>query len=288
MSNGLMVFETFSNEELGQIGIAFLNDEPIFNLYDVCFNLGYTSKNNEGRIYLYKNRIEKICLNLKITGVDTVSTNKIQITKDTDFENTWINEEAFYDLCLESKAKKARAFRKWVTGEVLPGIRKEGAYITNKANPEMLREKANELESLSVVNETIKLVMDRVDKLPVSEESKALIVKQIVSKAGINMPDVMAEEKYYDGMQIAREVGVFSNTNKPHVQAINAILKQIDISDNEKKTVWETSGSWQGTVVKYTYNVIEKVRKWLEDNNKPQTIKSLSGKSYKVNYSEVA
>ncbi|WP_076237067.1 ORF6N domain-containing protein [Clostridium botulinum] len=141
-------------------------------------------------------------------------------------------------------------------------IQKTGAYITNKANPEVLRVKADEIESLSVVNETLKIVMDRIDKIPVAEESKVLVMKGILKKAGVEIPiDVTAEQKYYDSMQIAKEVGIYSNSGKPHSQAVNAILAKIEILDNEKKDVWETNGSWQGTVTKYTMDVIRKVQK---------------------------
>lgn len=163
-------------------------------------------------------------------------------------------------------------------------IQKTGAYITDKANPEVLRAKADELESLSVVNETLKMVMDRIDKLPVAEESKILVMKGILKKAGVDIPiDIAAEQKYYDTKQIGREVGIYSSSGKPHSQAINAILSNIEILDTEKKDVWESNGSWQGTVTKYTKDVINKVRKWVSDNNFPIEIKNKK-KTFYVEY----
>jgi Prophage antirepressor len=49
--------QVFKNNEFGQIRVALLNGKPVLNLYDICFNLGYTKKNNEGRIYLAKDRM---------------------------------------------------------------------------------------------------------------------------------------------------------------------------------------------------------------------------------------
>ncbi|NFL55646.1 ORF6N domain-containing protein [Clostridium botulinum] len=168
--------------------------------------------------------------------------------------------------------------------EVSEEIQKTGAYITNKANPEVLRAKADEIESLSVVNETLKIVMDRIDKIPVAEESKVLVMKGILRKAGVEIPiDVTSEQKYYDSIQIAREVCIYSNSGKPHSQAVNAILSKIEILDNEKKDVWETNGSWQGTVTKYTKDVIRKVQKWILDNNSPTEIKNKK-KTFRVKY----
>lgn len=163
-------------------------------------------------------------------------------------------------------------------------IQETGAYITDKANPEMLRTKADEIESLSVVNETLKIVLDRIDKLQVAEESKVLVMKGILKKAGVEISiDVTAGQKYYDSIQIAREINIYSNSGKPHSQAVNAILAKIEILDNEKKDVWETNGSWQGTVTKYTDDIIKKVQKWLLDNNYPTEIQNKK-KTYHVVY----
>ena len=127
----------FKNGDLGEITGYSKNEDVFLNLGNVCFNLGYTSNNSVGKTYLYKKRIIKICESLDITGVDSVSTN-IKITKDTDFYNTYISEDNFYDLCLESHAKNARAFRKWVTSDVLPSIRKHGGYIGENATEEQV------------------------------------------------------------------------------------------------------------------------------------------------------
>ena len=126
----------FKSNKLGEIK-GYVRDENIFlNLGFACFNLGYTS-DAKGKTYLYKKRIVTICKSLDITGFDAVS-NSIKITKDIDFYNTYISEDNFYDLCLESHAKNARAFRKWVTSDVLPSIRKHGGYIGENATEEQI------------------------------------------------------------------------------------------------------------------------------------------------------
>lgn len=196
----------------------------------------------------------------------------------------FIPESAVYKLAFKASNEIAEKFQDWLAIEVLPKLRKEGAYITEKANPEVLRAKADEIESLSVVNETLKIVMDRIDKLPVAEESKVLVMKGILKKAGVEIPiDVTAEQKYYDTKQIGREVGMYSSSGKPHSQAINAILSNIEILDTEKKDVWETNGSWQGTVTKYTKEVVDKVKKWILDHDYPTEIKN-NKKTFHVEY----
>ncbi|OAB27849.1 antirepressor [Paenibacillus macquariensis subsp. defensor] len=59
-----------------------------------------------------------------------------------------INEDGLYDVILESRKPEARAFRKWVTGDVLPKIRKTGMYATDELldNPDLLIKVATQLK----------------------------------------------------------------------------------------------------------------------------------------------
>jgi prophage antirepressor-like protein len=57
-----------------------------------------------------------------------------------------INESGLYSLILRSRKPEARKFRKWVTSEVLPSIRKTGSYAAPQTYPEALRALANEYE----------------------------------------------------------------------------------------------------------------------------------------------
>jgi len=133
MKNELMVFE---QSGLGKLRITQINDDDVFNLSDVGFGLGYTKISKE-KLYLKKDDIENKCKTLDIVGL-SVADNFYKITKDIDFENTYISEESFYDLALESRAKNARKFRKWVTSEILPSLRKRGVYIMEHAKDEII------------------------------------------------------------------------------------------------------------------------------------------------------
>ena len=133
-NNELMIFEQAG---LGKLKVIQINDEDVFNLSDICFGLGYTRNNSIGKPYLRKDDIEYKCKTLDIIGVSLTGTN-LEITKDIDFENTYISEESFYDLALESKAKNARTFRKWVTSDILPSLRKRGIYIMEHAKEEII------------------------------------------------------------------------------------------------------------------------------------------------------
>jgi hypothetical protein len=128
-------------------------------------------------------------------------------------------------------------------------------------------------ESLDTVNRTMELVIDQLNKVSVSEESKVLVMKTLLKKAGVDLPiDVQSKEKFYDSLQIARELGVYSGSGKPHGQAVKTIIDRLELDETEQKQVWETNGSWQGTVIKYTNTVVSKVKDWLIENNYPEKI----------------
>jgi len=129
--------QVFEQSGLGKLRVIQINEEDVFNFNDVCFGLGYT-KSDGRKLYLRKDSIENICKTLDIKGLSLADRDNINITKDIDFENTYINEDSFYDLCLESKAKNARTFRKWVTSEVLPSLRKRGVYIMEHADEKII------------------------------------------------------------------------------------------------------------------------------------------------------
>ena len=133
--NNLMKFE---NKEFGQIRVIELNGEPWFIGKDVAEKLGYA----EPRSTVSK-KVDK-----EDRGVAKIETpSGIQ-------EMTVINESGLYSLILSSQLGSARKFKRWVTSEVLPQIRKNGAYMTEFKGQEkmfqLLRNEINEIVSLKI------------------------------------------------------------------------------------------------------------------------------------------
>ena len=122
--NGL---QTFSNNEFGQIRTVFMDGEPWMVGKDVARALGYKEPTKAAR--------EKV--DAEDRGVSKIDTpSGIQ-------EMTIINESGLYSLVLSSKLPGARKFRRWVTSEVLPSIRKTGGYNLPKDFPSALRSLAD-------------------------------------------------------------------------------------------------------------------------------------------------
>ncbi|CCL51164.1 TPA: phage antirepressor KilAC domain-containing protein [Clostridioides difficile] len=105
------------------VEIIELNGELLFELYSTGAALGYTRNNpSGGKRYLQirRDRIDNVIEKAEIKPLDRSGTK-------------YLTEPQLYDFMLEAKTAKCRPFKKWVTNEVLPTIRKHGAYMTNEA-----------------------------------------------------------------------------------------------------------------------------------------------------------
>ncbi len=108
---------TFSNDEFGTIRTLSINNEPWFVGKDVAEKLGYAKARNA----ISKHVDEDDALKWGITDA-------LGRKQDT----TFINESGLYSLILSSKLESAKRFKRWVTSEVLPSIRKSGGYISGQ------------------------------------------------------------------------------------------------------------------------------------------------------------
>lgn len=100
--------KTFEGHNVRIVGTK---ENPLFVLSDVCDVLEI------GNARQVKTRLEK----------DVISTDTLQ-TSGGPQQVTVINEDGLYDVILDSRKPQAKRFRKWVTSEVLPSIRKTGGY----------------------------------------------------------------------------------------------------------------------------------------------------------------
>ena len=127
----------FKNENFGEVRTVVIDDIPYFVGKDVAIILGYERPT--------KATVEHVDADdrIMISG-KTQSRFGIELGQ----RGGWlINESGLYSLILSSKMPNAKKFKRWVTGEVLPQIRKTGNYSTMpKSYPEALRLYADEVE----------------------------------------------------------------------------------------------------------------------------------------------
>ena len=109
--------QIFNNEEFGQVRTVTKDNEPMFCLGDLCRALDLTSKGVRQRL-----------------SDEVISTYPIKDALGRLQNSLFVNEDGLYDVILESRKDNAKKFRKWVTSEVLPSIRKNGGYLANQEN----------------------------------------------------------------------------------------------------------------------------------------------------------
>lgn len=116
--NDLQIFE---NPEFGQVRTVEIDGTPWLVGKDVAVALGY------------KNPRDAITRHVDAEDKDVVKHD----TPSGEQEMLIINESGLYSLILSSKMPKAKAFKRWVTSEVLPAIRREGVYKSVKEKQHM-------------------------------------------------------------------------------------------------------------------------------------------------------
>ena len=119
------VFKNLVHPEFGELRTVEIDGEPWFVGKDVAMALGYSDTVNALKKHVFKEDKMMGCQNATPSVRDNFG--RIQYP-------TWINESGLYSLILSSKLPSAKEFKHWVTSEVLPSIRKNGAYIRNQEN----------------------------------------------------------------------------------------------------------------------------------------------------------
>ena len=138
----------FRNVEFGTIRtMSNEHGEPMFCAKDVALALGYKRPEDAMTQHI---EIED---SVKHRVLDRNGKKRI---------TTFINESGLYSLILSSKLESAKRFKRWVTGEVLPAIRKQGGYIVTKEGES---EKEVMARALEIVKNTLQQRNQEIAKL---------------------------------------------------------------------------------------------------------------------------
>lgn len=185
---------------------------------------------------------------------------------------TIINESGVYSLILSSKLETAREFKRWVTSEILPSIRKTGSYVVNEIPEEELDYEDKQMRALarSIVTMTERQIQQSValkrlkkkhenlqkqhDQLEAEyrqkeiadEEFKSAMVKRIDNKYEYKHEDAGA----LDARRLAERYRIYSKEGKPHSQLMFAIIWELRIP-------FRTTGEYDGEFSQTLYRISE-------------------------------
>lgn len=143
MNNELKIFE---NEQFGKVRVILINNEPWFVGKDVAEVLGYTTLQ---RMYDHVDKEYKKKIDPQNVEFTSLCENGTPLESNPNVRTlVIINESGLYDAIFGSILPVAKKFRKWVTSEVFPSIRKNGMYATDELinNPDLLIQVATKLK----------------------------------------------------------------------------------------------------------------------------------------------
>ncbi len=214
--------QIFNNEEFGEIRTITKDGEALFCLGDLCRILELTAKGVKQRL------TDEVISNYPIPD----SLGRIQNT-------IFVNEDGLYDVILDSRKENARKFRKWVTSEVLPSIRKTGGYgmpKTTGGQIQLLAQGYTELEQ--AVNSIKEDMTELKDNTPLYG-CEIDEVKQHVNRKGVIVLGGKDSEAYKNGSirssvysdiykQLKREFGCVTTYKSIRRKYIDNVHKFID------------------------------------------------------------
>ena len=174
----------FKSEEFGEVRTAVIDGEPWFVGKDIAEVLGYVDPNKAIAMH-----------------VDEEDKLNDKTASSLGQRGGWfINESGLYSLILSSNMPNAKRFKKWVTSEVLPSIRKHGIYATDNVidnilnNPDFgieLLTKLKEERAARVEAEKKNAILTHVNKTYTMTE----IAKELNLKSAVELNKLLAEKK---------------------------------------------------------------------------------------------
>ena len=257
--------QVFSNAEFGSVRSITVNGEPYFVGKDIAEILGYANTRDALAKHVdEEDRMDGVAIR------DSIGREQTPVL---------INESGLYSLILSSKLPNARDFKRWVTSEVLPSIRKTGGY-TAKPDP---------------------APRDRVMALNARTRAANLMTR-LWNAAGVRPADqALALNGYFDGLSLPREafgeacthtldataiadhLGVLSASGKPHNQAVAALIGELELDESEQTLTPYSRNGHDGASMQYAPSVEDKVRAWLDSHGWPSPLPA-GGKKYAVKY----
>jgi prophage antirepressor-like protein len=181
--------QIFNSQEFGQIRISGTSDNPLFCLTDICRVL-------EIQPSVTKKRLKQDGVNL-IKVIDAYGREQLA---------TFVTEQNLYKVIMRSDKPQAEQFQDWICGEILPSIRKHGAYMT----PAAIEQALSDPDFIIGLATQLKTEKQRVKQLADENKHKEQIIEGLV--ANISLADMRQRIT-----QIIRKNGVANARGSYHL-----------------------------------------------------------------------
>ena len=221
----------------------------------------------------------------------------------TDFfnESTYVTEQNKTLPCFLVTKKGCEFIAHKLTG--IKGTEFTARYINRfhdmeetiqKGIPQKPEKKKKNLSAANMLVKTVSGIFKDagVDPMFIAAEAKRLYKEQADIDIQIPLITDSATQTLWDCTTMAKKLGIYSESGRPHDKAVSAIIQKIDLfTDEIVKTAYSRNGH-DGVTVQYKESVLEKVQEWLEENGYPSLIEfrlaNGSVNKCRVCYQEVA
>ena len=220
--------QIFNNPEFGEVRTTVIDGEPWLIGKDVAAALGYSNASKAVMMHVDSEDKRK-----EMLEADSQNGNVVTATM-------LINESGLYSLVLSSKLPTAKKFKRWVTSEVLPTIRKTGSYSI----PQLTPTPHYRTRMIGTAVRDVGKTAEALEKVFGCRHGMALATaSSMVGKAyGIDMTPVQrlipAEDNpgTLSPSQIAESLGLFNRQGNPDAQTVNRMLQSCGLQDKPRDT----------------------------------------------------
>lgn len=178
--------QVFNNTEFGQVRTMVINGSPWFVAKDVCECLGLTKHRDA------------------VSRLDGDERGSVEVdTLGGTQQMAAVNEYGLYSLVLSSRKPSAKAFKRWITHEVIPAIRKHGAYMTGETleqaltSPDFLIRLATELKNEQEARKTAEAQIE-------ADKPKVLFADSVAASHGSILVGELAKLLNQNGIDIGQ------------------------------------------------------------------------------------
>lgn len=223
--------QIFNNPEFGEVRTVSIDGEPWFVGRDIALALGYS--NTKDALAKHVDDDDK-----KMGSQNATPSIKDSLGRDQ--YPVFINESGLYSLVLSSKLPTAKKFKRWVTSEVLPTIRKTGGYSI----PQLTPNPHYRTRMIGTAVRDVGKTAEALEKVFGCRHGMALATaSSMVGEAyGIDMTLVQrlipAEDNpgTLSPSQIAESLGLFNRQGNPDAQTVNRMLQSCGLQDKPRDT----------------------------------------------------
>ena len=195
----------FENVQFGKVRVADVNNEPIFCLTDLCNSLQLT---NSRKVK---------------SQLDEDVTLSYPLETPGGIQNaTFVTEAGMYTVILRSDSPLAKPMQRWITGEVLPAIRKTGGYMISKEDD---TEADIMARALLIAQSTMERQKQRLELLQNENELQKKELKASSHKVEY-FDNVLQSTSVYVADQIAKELGITAITLNKRLVSMGIIIRR--------------------------------------------------------------